>query len=87
MLGRHVEDYKTEALSDDLKKEALMESIPEFLGQMVKDSFFYRGILEDTSSYDQYNNSITARIARDALGHATPMVVDQVAFKQTGQQE
>ena len=44
------EDYKTDALSDDLKKEALKELIPSSLEQAIKDIMMYRVVKEDPSS-------------------------------------
>ena len=42
LLLKHYEDYESEALSDDLKKEALKELIPPALGQSVKDVIMFR---------------------------------------------
>ena len=50
LLLRYSEDYQTEALSDDLKKEALKDLIPPALEQTIKDVMMFRNIKEDTLS-------------------------------------
>ena len=50
LLLRYSDDYKTEALSDDLKKEALKEFIPSALEQAIKDIMMYRDVKEDSLS-------------------------------------
>ena len=41
MLFRYHEDYQSEALSDDLKKEALKELIPTALETTLKDIIMF----------------------------------------------
>ena len=86
-MRTHNDVCKTEALPDDLKKEALMESIPSLLGLIVKEVILYRDMKEDTLSYEQYRSLITERIARDVTDQAMPMQVDEVSFRQDGQHE
>ena len=65
LLLKYNEDYNTDALSDDLKKEALKELIPVALEQCIKDVLMYRNVKEDTLSAAQVLSIITERICSD----------------------
>ena len=47
MLFRYHEDYHSEALSDDLKKEALKELNAKELETTVQDIIIFRNMTED----------------------------------------
>ena len=65
LLVLYNEDYKTDALSDDLKKEALKELIPSSLEQAIKDIMMCRDVKEDTLSSSQVLSTIGSRICAD----------------------
>ena len=67
MLLQHAEDYKTEALSDDLKKEAFKELIPPALEQTIKDVVMSRDMRRNSLSSAQVKSIIKRR--RHASSH------------------
>ena len=78
LLLRYHDDYKTDALSDDLKKEALKELIPVSLEQAIKDIMMYRDVKEDTLNSKQIRGIIDARICADVQNQIIRMEVDAV---------
>ena len=56
LLVRYHEDYKSEALSDDLKKDAIKELIPKALETTVKDIIMFRNMKEDTLNSAQMHS-------------------------------
>ena len=72
------DDYSTNALSDDLKKEALKELIPSSLEQAGKDIMMYRDVKEDTQNSVQVRSIIDARICADVQNQIIRMEVDAV---------
>ena len=65
LLLPYHDDYSIDALSDDLKKEALKELIPCSLEQAIKDIMMYRDVKEDTLNSVQIRSIIDARICAD----------------------
>ena len=78
LLLRYSEDYSSEALSDDLKKEALKELIPSALEQCIKDVMMYHNVKEDTLSATQIRSIINERICADVQNQIIKMEVDAV---------
>ena len=70
------EDYKTDALSDDLNKEALKELIPPSVEQCIKDGMMYRNVCEDTLSAAQFLSVINERSCSDVQNQIIRMEVD-----------
>jgi hypothetical protein len=81
MLLRYHENYSSEALSDDLKKEALKDLIPKALEVTVKDVILFRNMKEDTLNAFQMRTIIMERIAGDVMNQVIRMDVDQVDDK------
>ena len=81
LLLRYAEDYKTEALSDDLKKEALKELIPVGLEQSIKDIMMYRDVKEDSLNCAAIRSIINSRISADVQNQIIKMEVDNVEDK------
>ena len=71
-------DYNSEALSDDLKKEALEELIPKVLETTIKDIIMFRDMKEDKLNSAQMRSIIMERIAGDVMNQLIRMDVDHV---------
>ena len=82
MRLKYYEDYETEALSDDSRKEALKELIPPALAQTVKDVIMFRNQNVDTLSASQINFLVMERIAGDVQGQVIKMDVDNVETRE-----
>ena len=78
MLLRYREDYSSDALSDDLVKEALKDLIPTALETTVKDIIMFRNLKEDTLNSSQMRTIIMERIAGDVMNQVIRMDVDNV---------
>ena len=78
MLTSYREDYSSDALSDDLKKEALKDLIPSALEQTIKDVIMFRDLREDTMNSGQMRTIIMERIAGDVMNQMVRMDVDNV---------
>ena len=65
LLERYKDDFKVDAMTDDLKKQALLELIPAELESTVQDVALYRDMSEDTMTYEQVKGLVQTRIARD----------------------
>jgi len=78
LLIKYYEDYESEALSDDLKKEALKELIPPALAQTVEDVIMFRNMNVDTLSAAQVKTLVMERIAGDVQDQVIGMSVGQV---------
>ena len=87
LLLRYSDDYKTEALSDDLKKEALKELIPSAFEQAIKDIMMYRDVKEDTLSAAQVRSIIDSCICADVQHQIIWMEVDNVEDKKHDKDE
>ena len=72
------EDFKSDALSDDFKMEALKELILPALEQCIKDAMMFRNIREDTLSAAQILSIINKRICPDVQNQLIRMKVDAV---------
>ena len=86
MLLKYYEDYESEALSDDLKKEAIKELIPPALGQTVKDVIMFQNMNIDTLSAAQVKTLIMERIAGDVQDQVIRMDADQVGSREQAPQ-
>ena len=82
LLQKYHEDYVSEALSDDLKKEAIKELIQPALGQTVKDVIMLRNMNVDTLSAAQVKTLVMERIAGDVQDQVIWMDVDQVESRE-----
>ena len=78
MLFRYHEDYHSEGLSDDLKKEALKELIPKALDTTIKDIIMFRDRKEDKLNSAQMRTIIVERIAGDFMNQVIRMDVDHL---------
>ena len=78
LLFRYHEDYKSDALLDDLKKEAIKELIPKALETTVKDIIMFRNMKEDTLNSAQMHSIIMERISSDVMNQVIRMDVDNV---------
>ena len=82
LLLKYYEDYQSEALSDDLKKEALKEIIPPALTQTVNDIMIFRNMSEDALNAVQVKTIVMERIAGDVQDQMIRMDVDQVEVRE-----
>ena len=80
----YYEDY--EALSDDLKKEALKELIPPALAQTVKDMIMLRNMNVDTLSAAQGKTLVMESIAGDVQDQIIRMDEGQVESREQAPQ-
>ena len=78
MLSQYYEDFKTEALSDDLKKQSYMDMIPDTLAMVIRDYIVMREMEEDSLNATQIKSFIMGRIQQDLLNLHVPMDVDLV---------
>ena len=67
LLLDYTEDFKTDALSDDLKKEAYKEMIPGALEQTVTDVVMFRNLKEDTMTSAEMKSLIGERITNQVI--------------------
>ena len=75
---KYYEDYQSEALIDDLKKQALKEMIPPSPTLKVKDIMMFRNMPEDSLNAAQVKTIIMERIAGDVQDQVIRMDVDQI---------
>ena len=78
MISQYYEDFKTEALSDDLKKQAYMDLIPETLAIVIRDYIAMREMDEDEMNSSQIKAFVMSRIQPDIHKDTIPMDVDLV---------
>ena len=78
MLLRYAEDHSSEALPDDLKKEALKELIPTVLEATVNGIIMFRDMKEDKLNAAQMRTIIMERIAGDVMNQVIRMDVVNV---------
>ena len=72
------EDFKTEALSDDLKKEAYKKMVPAALEQTIKDVLMFKNLKEDVTTSAEMKSLIHERISGDVMNQVFRMDVDAV---------
>ena len=72
------EDFKTIALTDDLKMNTLMGILPAGLSNMVKDLICYSRKQEETLDYGELKAIVMGRVTRDVNEQSVPMDVDGV---------
>ena len=81
-LDSYEEDFKTVALTDDLKMNTLMSILPPGLSNMVKDLIVMHSKTEDTLDYGELKAIVMGRVTRDVNEQSVPMDVDGVDEQQ-----
>ena len=78
-ISKHVEDYEQTPVSDDVKKDVLLQILPKSLESAIKDAMMHYEKDETEMDYEFVKSLVLQRVDREAAPEDDdPMDVDNV---------